>query len=47
MSSLDDLLLHIDAEYSFEGFEDLVTFAARDIVRGLTYLTLMASPIGI
>ena len=38
VSSLDDLLLHIDAEYSFEGFEDLVMFAARDIVRGLAYL---------
>lgn len=38
VSSLDDLLLHIDAEYSFEGFQHLVTFAARDIVRGLTYL---------
>ena len=38
VSSLDDLLLHIDAKYSFEGFKDLVVFAARDIVCGLAYL---------
>ena len=38
VSSLDDLLLHIDAEYSFQGFENLVPGAARDIVSGLTYL---------
>ena len=37
-SSLSDLLLHIDGEYSFDGFEHLVPFAARDILRGLTYL---------
>ena len=30
MSSLHDLLLHIDPLYSFEGFEDKVTFVARD-----------------
>ena len=38
VSSLADLLLHADAEYNFEGFEDLVVFAAKDILRGLRYL---------
>ena len=38
VSSLADLLLHADAEYNFEGFEDLVVFAAKDIARGLRYL---------
>ena len=37
-SSLSDLLLNINGEYSFDGFEHLVPFGARDIVRGLTYL---------
>ena len=38
VSSVADLLLHADAEYNFEGFEDLVVFAAKDILRGLRYL---------
>lgn len=38
VSSLADLLLHADAEYNFEGFQDLVVFAGKDIVRGLQYL---------
>ena len=32
------MLLHADAEYNFEGFQDLVVFAVKDIVRGLRYL---------
>ena len=35
VSSLADLLLHADTEYNFEGFQDLVVFAGKDIVRGL------------
>ena len=31
VSSYDDLLLNADAEYNFEGFQDLVVFAAKDI----------------
>lgn len=38
VSSLSDLLLHIDVVYSFDRFEHLLAFAARDIVRGLSYL---------
>lgn len=38
VSSLADLLLHADAVYNFEGFQDLVVFAGKDIVRGLQYL---------
>lgn len=38
VSSLGDLLLHIDAEYSCKGFEQLLTFAAGEVVNGLSYL---------
>ena len=38
VSSLGDLLLHIDAEYRCNGFEQLITSAAGEIVRGLSYL---------
>ena len=38
VSSLGDLLLHIDAEYRCEGFEQLIAFATGEVVRGLSYL---------
>ncbi|KAJ7369654.1 hypothetical protein OS493_037337 [Desmophyllum pertusum] len=38
VSSLGDLLLHIDVEYDCDGFKELIAFAAGDIVRGLAYL---------
>lgn len=47
VSSLGDLLLHIDVEYDCDGFQTLVAFAAGEVVRGLAYLhsTRMALPI--
>ena len=38
VSSLGDLLLHIDAACRCEGFEKLVAFAVKEIVSGLGYL---------
>lgn len=38
VSSLGDLLLHIDAEYRCNGFEQLITSAAGEIIHGPSYL---------
>ncbi|KAK3712178.1 hypothetical protein QZH41_005805 [Actinostola sp. cb2023] len=38
VSSLSDMLLHIDSEYGCEGFRELVACAAGEVVRGLAFL---------
>ena len=38
VSSSGDLLLHIDVEYDCDGFQNLVAFAAEEVVRGLFHL---------
>lgn len=38
VSTLGDLLLYIDSEYNCEGFEQLITLSAGEVVSGLGYL---------